>query len=130
MGGATAIGVFQYDGTRGIVTNQDGSLNGPGNPESRGNIVDAYLTGQGAVNPPVATGAAASAALLSYSAAPSSATLGGVNAPVLFLGLAPTLIGVAQANIQIPSSAPVGSEVVLVITSGGQASNTTTVSLK
>lgn len=128
--GATAIGVFQYDGTRGIVTNQDGSLNGPGNPESRGNIVVAYLTGQGAVNPPVATGAAASATLLSYSAAPSSATLGGVNAPVLFLGLAPTLIGVAQANIQIPSSAPVGSEVVLVITSGGQASNTTTVSLK
>ena len=128
--GATAVGVFQYDGTRGIVTNQDGSLNGPGNPEVRGNIVVAYLTGQGVVNPPVATGAAASATVLSYSAAPAAALIGGVSAPVLFLGLAPTLIGVAQANIQIPSAAPVGSEVVLVITSGGQASNTTTISIK
>ena len=48
---------FEYAGTtRAIVANQDGSLNGPANPEARGNVIVAYLTGQGAVNPPVPTG--------------------------------------------------------------------------
>ena len=128
--GATAIGIFQYDGSRGVVTNQDGRLNGPANPETRGNVVVAYLTGQGLVNPPVPTGAPAPSTVLSYAAAPVSATVGGLNAKVLFLGLAPTLIGVAQANIEIPAAAPVGAEVVLVISAGGQASNTTTISVK
>ena len=128
--GAAAVGVFLYDGTRGIVTNQDGSLNGPANPKRRGNIVVVYLTGQGAVTPPAATGQPASDTVLSSANAPYSATLGGVDSKVLFLGLAPTLIGVAQANIDIPANAPIGSEVILVITVGGQASNTSTISIK
>lgn len=128
--GATAVGVFEYGGTRGIVTNQDGTLNGPSNPEARGNVVVAYLTGQGAVDPPAVTGQPASATVLSRVTSPASATLGGVDSPVLFLGLAPTLIGVAQANIQIPANAPTGSDIVLVITVGGQASNTTTISIR
>ena len=128
--GAAAVGVFLYDGTRGIVTNQDGSLNGLANPERRGNIVVVYLTGQGAVTPPAATGQPASDTVLSSANAPYSATLGGVDSKVLFLGLAPTLIGVAQANIDIPANAPIGSEVILVITVGGQASNTSTISIK
>ncbi len=126
----TAVGVFEYQGTRGIVTNQDGSLNGPQNPETRGNVVVAYLTGQGTVDPPGVTGQPASSTVLSRATAPVSATIGGAESPVLFLGLAPTLIGVAQANILVPANAPTGSDVVLVITAGGQASNTTTISLK
>ena len=128
--GATAPGIFQYDGTRGVVTNQDGSLNGPANAEARGNVVVIYLTGQGAVSPVGVTGQPASSTTLSPASAPYSATIGGANANVLFLGLAPTLIGVAQANVIIPPAAPTGSEVVLVVTVGGQASNTATISVK
>ncbi len=124
------MGVFEYAGTtRAIVANQDGSLNSPANPESRGNVIVAYITGQGAVTPPVPTGQAAPSDVLSRAVGAASATIGGSNANVLFLGLAPTLIGVAQANVQIPANAPTGDSVVLVISVGGQASNTTTISV-
>ena len=39
-----------------------------------------------------------------------SATIGGVNAPVIFAGQAPGLIaGAMQLNIQVPKDAPVGA---------------------
>ena len=127
----SAVGIFQYSGTtRAVVLNQDGTPNGPENPESRGRVLVVYLTGQGAVDPPVPTGQAAPTDSLSYVRAPSSSSVGGADATVLFLGLAPTFVGVTQANIQIPSGAPVGSSVSLVISVAGQGSNTTTVSIK
>ncbi len=129
--GSSAVGVFESaSSTRAVAVNQDGSLNAPGNPESRGNVVVVYLTGQGAVNPPGATGQPAPLTSLSYATGTPGASVGGVNASVLFLGLAPGFVGVAQANIQIPQNAPVGDAVVLVVSVGGQASNTTTIAVR
>jgi uncharacterized protein (TIGR03437 family) len=82
------------------------------------------------VSPPVADGQPASLGQLSYSTLPSSASIGGKDAPLLFLGLAPGFIGLAQANIQIPADAQTGDNAVVVITIGGQSSNTATISVR
>ncbi len=56
-----------------------------------------------------------------------SATIGGVNAPVQFLGLTPTYAGLAQANIQVPNLAT--GDYPLVITVGGYVSSSAILSV-
>jgi uncharacterized protein (TIGR03437 family) len=119
-----AVGIFN------IAFNQDGSLNSVSNPESRGRVVVLYLTGQGPVNPPVPTSQAAPGDVLSVATLPKSATIGGVDASIQFLGLAPGFIGLAQANIAIPAGSPIGDAVPLIINVGGQPSNTVFISVR
>lgn len=127
---SSAPGILQYGGNRAAALNQDNTLNGPGNAEARGNIIQVYLTGQGAVDPPVSTGQAASLTTLSNARLSKSANIGGQTANVLFLGLAPGFVGLAQANIQIPANVTPGDQVVMFVTVGGQTSNTATISVK
>ena len=84
-----------------------------------------YLTGQGPVTNPVPGGEAAVADPLSWATQPYSATVGGQPAPVGYLGLAPGMVGVAQANILVPEL-PTGVHAV-VVTVGGVASNAVTI---
>ena len=86
-----------------MVVNQNGSPNGPNSFEFRGNVLVAYLTGIGPVNPPVKEGDAAGFDTLSSATGTISATIGNVSARVLFLGLTPGLVGLSQANLQIPA---------------------------
>ena len=102
---AAAPGVFQYGANRGIVVNQDFSLNAADKPAAVGTTVVAYLTGIGATTPAVTDGAASPGGPLAMPAGKSTATIGGVNAPVLFLGLSPGFVGLAQANITVPGMA-------------------------
>lgn len=128
---ASSVGIFQYlPSNRAVVQNQDGSLNSPANPEARGNVIVVYLTGQGAVNPPVPTGEAAPLDHVSPAVLPWAANIGGKPANVLFLGLTPAFVGLAQANIQIPQDVTPGDQVVMFISVGGQAGNTATISVK
>ncbi|MBI3696813.1 MAG: hypothetical protein HY238_18500 [Acidobacteria bacterium] len=128
---SSAIGIFPFPSSnRAIALNQDGSVNGPENPEGRGRVIVVFLTGQGPVTPPVPTGRAAPLDTLSPAALPGAATIGGSTAPVMFLGLTPGFVGLAQANIQIPSDITPGAQVAMSITVGGQAGNTTTISVK
>jgi uncharacterized protein (TIGR03437 family) len=61
----TATGIFTANGTgsgQGAILNQDGSVNGPTNPEKTGNIISVFMTGAGlmampTVNPPGYPGA-------------------------------------------------------------------------
>jgi uncharacterized protein (TIGR03437 family) len=119
-----AVGIFN------VAFNQDGSLNSVSNPESRGRVVVLYLTGQGPVNPPVPTSQAAPGDVLSVATLPKSASIGGVDAAIQFLGLAPGFIGLAQANVSIPAGAPTGDAVPLIITVGGQPSNSVVISVR
>ncbi|HEV2690962.1 MAG TPA: hypothetical protein VGV35_20540 [Bryobacteraceae bacterium] len=124
---AAGCGIFQYvGGSRGIVLNQDGTLNSPANPEVRGNVVVAFLTGQGAVSPAVPTGQVAPATSLSTAVQNFTATIGGAAAAIQFLGLTPGFIGLAQANILVPTNATTGDAVNLAIS----ASNTVTISVR
>ena len=86
-----------------------------------GDVIEAFLTGQGAVTPPVPTGEAAKSDPVSWASLPYSATLGGQAANVEFLGLTPSLVGLLQANIKIPPLAATG-DYPLILTVGGVAS--------
>jgi uncharacterized protein (TIGR03437 family) len=81
-----------------------------------------YLTGIGPLDNPLATGVLAKADPLSRATLPYSVTIGSQTAQVYYLGLAPGFIGLAQANVQIPSGLAAG-KYALRITVGGVASN-------
>jgi len=123
---AASPGIFADATGRAAAVNQDGTLNQPGNPAPAGSVISIYLTGQGLVNPPVGTGAAAPGNL-STTAADTTATVGGLPAAVSFSGLAPGFVGLGQVNLLIPNL-PGGDQPVIVMI-GGAASNTAIVTV-
>jgi uncharacterized protein (TIGR03437 family) len=126
-------GIFGFataSGTLAIAyTYQDGMFAWPANtvqgltthPAVPGSLVIAYATGLGAVDQPIADGAAPGAVLTSVTT-PPVVTIGGVTAPVLFAGLQPQFPGVYQLNITIPTNAPAGNAVPIQIQVGGVTS--------
>jgi len=56
-------------------------------------------------------------------------TIGGVQADVVFSGLAPGFIGLYQVNVRIPDTAPIGDAVPLRMTIGEVPSNEVTVAI-
>lgn len=104
----TAPGIF-------AVLNSDGKVNSASNPARRGEGLQIFATGQGEVTPPVEEGAAAPDQPLSVTATPPGVQVGGKPASVQFSGLAPRLVGVWQINAVVPSDAPPGSTVPLII---------------
>jgi len=116
------------EGDQVLVLNADSTVNSPENPASAGSFVSVFLTGQGAVSPPVASGWAAPASPLSRVVAASSAKLGGQDANLQFLGLAPGFVGVAQANVEVPAG--LSGQLKLEITIGGVTSNTGFISVE
>ena len=100
---------------------------------ARGGVVTLYLTGAGAVSPAVATGAAPAAgtpvALLPTPVQKTTVSIGGVAAgatSIEFAGIPTALVGVAQINLRIPTTAPLGTQAV-VVAIGGIASAPATI---
>jgi uncharacterized protein (TIGR03437 family) len=60
---------------------------------------------------------------------PVQVTIGGVTAPILFAGIPPGLVGVTQINFQIPATAPLGEQ-PLVVNVGDQKSPAATVTVQ
>jgi uncharacterized protein (TIGR03437 family) len=114
--------IFPNAGGSAIVQNRDGSINSAANPAAANSAVTVYLTGIGSLDNPAPTGAAAPTAPLSSATLGNSATVGDQNAQVLFLGLTPGFVGLAQANIVVPTLTP--GSYPITITVGGSASNT------
>jgi uncharacterized protein (TIGR03437 family) len=80
-----------------------------------------YCTGLGPVigtkgEPAPADGFAAALPAIYQTTGTVTATIGGVNAPVVFSGLTPTLVSLYQVNVQVPAGTPTGDAVPLVIT--------------
>jgi uncharacterized protein (TIGR03437 family) len=124
---AAAPGILQYGAGRAVAADALGNLNTAANPARVGSVLVAYLTGIGSLTTTPADGAASPASPLAQALLPASATIGGANAPLLFLGLTPGFIGLAQANVQVPSLA--AGDYPLVITVNGVASGPATVSV-
>ena len=112
------------DGARAIVLNQDGTLNSPDLPAFRGEVVTLFATGQGVVDPPLATGAPAPPEPLRRAASPA-VSIGGAQIPaenILFAGLTPGFAGLLQVNARIPVGTPAGDDVEVAISIGGAVS--------
>jgi len=88
-------------------------------PVHRGDLLVIYLTGMGAVTPIVGNGLPAPTDPLAYALTSPVVTLGGSNLSVAYAGLAPGEVGVYQINAIVPSSAPQGLSVPLVISQNG-----------
>ena len=102
-------GIFTQTSTgsgAGAIANQDGTLNTSANPAPAGSIVTIYMTGQGFVPGMPADGDISHTAL-STPYTPSVYVGGTGFVPpesVKYSGLAPTLVGVWQINVQIPQN--------------------------
>ncbi len=119
-------GIF-LNGAHAVVINQDGTLNTTANPAHTGSIVTVYLNGLGALDHPVQTGDVASSVVLSRASQSYFATINGQTAMVMYLGLTPGFVGLAQANIVVPPG--VTGDVPLFINVGGAPSNTAVISV-
>jgi uncharacterized protein (TIGR03437 family) len=88
--------------SRVAALNQDSTVNSPTNAASIGDVVSLFATGFGQTNPGGVDGLIATNSLPSP-LLPVSASIGGVDAPVMYAGAAPYLIaGVMQINVRIP----------------------------
>jgi len=101
--------------------NQDGALNSQTAPAGKGTYLTFYASGLGAVNPTVPDGTVTPNTPLSQ-ATGLTAYVGGVPATISFAGLAPGLVGYYQVNLWIPSTAPSGTQSLVLVSASGAAS--------
>ena len=122
---ANAPAIFLTSGSltpaRGLVVNQDGSSNTPGNPVVRGKALTIYCTGLGAV-----TGSGDTIAAQT----PVSVVLNGADLQPSFAGLTPGFIGLYQVDLPIPTTTPPGVAVPLFLRQSGGDSNTVFVAVQ
>jgi uncharacterized protein (TIGR03437 family) len=99
-------------------------------PASKGDFLSVFCTGLGEVfNGPNAGDPAPSDPPAETILRPS-VTIGGVPSHVSFSGLAPGFAGLYQVNVQVPSTAPSGPSVPVVLKIGGKSSNTATIAIE
>ena len=125
--GPFSPGIFAI-GNIAVAINPDGSIAAPagaipgistkpakiGDP---GGLV-ILCTGLGAVDIPVANGAASLDKLRTETTTPT-VMIGGKAAQVVFAGLSPQFVGVNQINVAVPAGTPTGDAVSLQISLGG-----------
>ncbi len=114
--GETAPGVFTQNpgglGYGAIQHSADYSLVTEANPAQPGETVLIYVSGLGAVSPTVADGAPASSTSLINTTNTFTVDFNGVAATVSFAGLVPTLAGLYQLNVVVPTGATAGDNFI------------------
>ncbi len=122
---------FSFVPVRAVAQNEDLRTNRPSNPASPGEAVTLYLSGVGETDPALATGEEApSAEPFARVALPATATIGGKPARILFLGMTPGFVGLAQANLIVPENSPLGPDIPIVITVDSQPSNSAVIAVE
>jgi uncharacterized protein (TIGR03437 family) len=126
---ATNPGIFTVDvggSGQAKALNQDGTENGDGTifgtdvPAPRGSVISLYASGLGALTPAIPAGTPAPASPLS-TVSGVTATIGNQSATVMYAGAAPNLVGIYQVNVQVPLTANLGSNRV-ILSAGGNTS--------
>jgi uncharacterized protein (TIGR03437 family) len=132
--GPFSPGIFAV-GNIAVAINPDGSLAAPagaipgidtkpakiGDP---GGLV-ILCTGLGAVDSPIANGAASLDKLRTASTTPT-VLIGGKPANVIFAGLSPQFVGVNQINVSIPAGTPTGNAVSIQLQMGSVTTTAST----
>ena len=125
----SAPGIYtinQSGSGQGAILNQNGTVNGPQNPEVAGDVIQIFATGEGQTSPPGVDGAINPSRLpLPAPILPVAVTIGGIPVPasgILYAGEAPgSVSGVLQVNAVVPAGAGTGA-VPMVIQVGGTSS--------
>ncbi len=114
--GATSPGVFTVPAGgvgNGAILHADYSLVSSSSPATVGETVQIFLTGLGTVTPAVKEGSAAPSNPLSNTDQVPDVYIDGQLAKVVYSGLAPTLGGLYQLNVTIPSGVSSGKNVTI-----------------
>ncbi|HWD98450.1 MAG TPA: DVUA0089 family protein [Bryobacteraceae bacterium] len=106
-----------------IAEHADYSLVTADSPAKPGETILIYLSGLGATDNPVGSGAASPFSPLAHALAAPSILLNGQPAPAAFYGLSPGSVGLYQINFQVPQETPAG-DLPLVVNQSGASSNT------
>jgi uncharacterized protein (TIGR03437 family) len=112
----------------GAIVNQNGTVNGPSQPASAGDVIAVYLSGTGNTLPAGVTGGVipTNGSGLKTIALPATATVGGLPAAVKYQGSAPGDVeGVMQVNLQIPAGLTAGAQPLLITLSSSGTTYTT-----
>jgi uncharacterized protein (TIGR03437 family) len=124
---SAAPGIFVIDSTvapgRGAVLNQDYSVNSSSNPAKRGEIIQIFATGPGALSQAIPDGAVAPSDPLVMTASKPQVYISGVEADVRFSGMAPGFAGLWQVNAVVPAQSFISGRVPLKIFIDGVDSN-------
>jgi uncharacterized protein (TIGR03437 family) len=114
-----ALGIFSYFRTATvydpiIVHYKDNSFVTPSNPAVPGETLLIYATGIGKLSNPPLSGAGAPSGPLAQAVDTPTITVGGAGAQVLFAGLTPGSVGLAQFDVTLPANLPSGSLPLIV----------------
>lgn len=116
---SSAPGVFTLSASGtgpAAVLHSDFSVVTSANPSRKGETVSVFLTGLGAVDRPVADGAAGPSSPLSNVVSDPMVFIDDREAAVSFAGLAPGFAGLYQINVQVPESAGPGDVLIAIDT--------------
>ena len=123
--GATAPAIYLVPGNftqpRGVVSNQDGTMNTPLTPGKRGQSLTIHCTGLGAVS----DGGAVFATQV-----PVTVILNKVEVQPTFAGLSTGDVGLYQVNVTVPAGMPPGIDLPLILRQAGGDSNTVFVAIQ
>jgi uncharacterized protein (TIGR03437 family) len=92
-------------------------------------FISIFASGLGDVSNRPPSGEPPSGGGLSTTLQTPSVPIGGIEVPVSFSGLT-SYVGLYQVDVQVPSNAPTGAAVEVVITIGGVSSNTVTIAVQ
>lgn len=122
---STAPAIFTLSNTgagAGAILNQDLTVNSAANPAAVGSVIAIFANGAGQTNPAGVDGQI-TGSVLPVPLLPVTATVGGVNAKVLYAGAAPDLVaGVLQVDVVVPSGLASGPAVPVVLAIAGVSS--------
>jgi uncharacterized protein (TIGR03437 family) len=110
-----------------LAEHLDGTLVTDASPAQPSEYVVLFLSGLGATTNPVPAGAITPSpsdpSLLSIPLVTPTMTLNGASIPIVFVGLAPTAVGLYQIDFQVPATIQ-GGDLPLVVMQGTTVSNT------
>ena len=112
----------------GAITHANNTAVVTANPAVSGETVTIYATGLGQLSSAVPTGELPSGTVTTLTM--PTVTIDGIGAQIQFSGLAGCCVGVNQINVMVPSGIRTGTNVPVVVSIGGQQSNTVNMASK